>query len=236
MEPIDTKPDDQVKENVKEKADSIIEIIQDFTDKLTLRRVLTALVAGLTTLALYTSYEYRANIFNAVVSGAPKSEDARDWTVTFSQQELDGLVSANELVKFVLVTQVDLRNNRRRPRYWKLDDPEVSIIKQKAAQLLPQAVFDYDDKNTQQMVAVLNNEFICTKFEDTIYMRHFPEMLTRMPFVCRAAIPPFYGRFVGILTFGLSRQPTQNELGALKLEASRLSIYIYINDVIKKNR
>lgn len=220
-------------EQDKEKAGAL-EIVQDFTDKLTIRRVLTSLMAGIIALLLYTAYEFRSNIIDAALSTARDVDDARDWDVKFSEKDLDALVRSNELVKFVMVTQVDLRSNRRIPRYWYLDDPNVAVIKQRAAQLLPQAVFDYDDKNTQQMVAVLNNEFVCSKFEDTVFMRHFEELAPRMPYVCRMAIPPFYGRFVGILTIGLTQAPTKADVDALRLEANRLSIQIYVNDVIKR--
>lgn len=214
------------------KATPPLVLIQDFTDKLTIRRILNVLIAGTLALLLYTAYEYRGKIFNSVIASVTQAEPT-DWEISHSEKDLRALVDNNEMVKFVLVTQVDLRKNRRVPRFWHLDDPDVSLIKQKAAQLLPQAVFDYDEKNTQQMVAVLNNEFVCSKYEDTIYMRHFPELQKRMPYICRIAIPPFYGRFVGILTFGLALEPTKDQIDGLRLEASRLAVQIYIHDVIK---
>ena len=99
---------------------------------------------------------------------------------------------------------------------------------------LPQAVFDYDAKNTTQMVAILSNEFKCDPYKDTIYFRYAPELENNLPTVCRLAIPPFVGQFVGFITVGMSKEMTKQELDSIRLEVSRIAVEIYLNDVIKK--
>jgi hypothetical protein len=55
-----------------------------------------------------------------------------------------------------------------------------------------------------------------------------------MPAVCRLAIPPFVGQFVGMVTVGLSKQVTKQEMDTIRLEVSRLAVEIYLSDVVKK--
>jgi hypothetical protein len=229
---------DTEKTEKTEKTLAALQAFQDFTDKLTIHRILIALLSGILALALYTGYENRTAIFNSVVSTKAASADAETpWDVTpATTAELTNLVKTGKLVKLVLLTQVDLRKNKRTPSFWYLDDPQVSMIKQKVANMLPTAVFDSDEKNTQQIVAVLNNTFVCTKYEDTVFMRYFPELKASTPIICRIAVPPFYGRFVGILTFGLRAEPTPAQLDALRIEAARLSIQIYLRDVMHDKR
>lgn len=209
--------------------------VEDFTDKLTLRRVFMLLMTGLLVSFTALMYENREQFFQAAVASLMNTSTISTWEPTeTTQQQLKNLVRNSGTIKFAMVTEVDLEKNRRTPKFWYLDDPEEIFIRAKANTMLPQAVFDYDPKNTQQMVAVINNEFVCNKFSDTVYQRFFPDLGKRMPVICRLAIPPFYGRFVGIMTIGLRHPPSQEELDSIRLEASRLSVEIYLRDVIKK--
>lgn len=209
--------------------------IQDFTDALTLRRILVAVLTTLLLMGTYTLYENRLLAFDKALSFFSTKDSPKNWELSdASKNSLNALVATNGLVKMIMITEVDLQKNRHSPRFWKLQDPLENVMKQRVANMLPQAVFDYDAKNTQQMVAVLNNEFVCSRFQETALHRVFPEIAKNTPVVCRIAIPPFYGRFVGVLTFGLVDQPTKDQFDALRIEAARISVEIYLRDIVKK--
>lgn len=210
--------------------------VQDFTDSLTIRRAFMILVAGIMASIVALFYENRALLFQGAVETAFQAEKpTTNWEISEeTQRQFKALVQSSPLIKFMMITEVDLQKNRRTPRFWYLDDEREDFIRAKVNTMLPQAVFDYDAKNTQQMVAILQNEFVCNKYSDTVYQRIFPDLGKRMPVVCRAAIPPFYGRFVGMLTVGLETTPTKEELDSLHIEMSRISVEIYLRDVLKK--
>lgn len=212
------------------------QFIQDIVDKLTLKKILLVLIAGVILIAATLFYENRNIIFSAGVDAINNnSSTPTSWTVSEeTKSQLTALVRNSPLIKAALITEVDLQKNRRIPRWWFLEDEQETQIRMKAASLLAQPVFDYDPKNTQQMVSVLNNEFSCVPYTDTIYQRLFPDLGPRMPTVCRLAIPPFYGRFAGILTFGLEVVPSKAEQDSIRLEASRIAVEIYLRDVVKK--
>lgn len=212
-----------------------LQLIQDFTDKLTLRRLATALIAGVLALGMFTVYEKREEVFNAVFERVTATaEDPKTWEVSETTKAEMVALSKNSLIKLVIVTQVDLQKNLKMRKFLTLNDPAAPMLESRLKDLLPQPLFNDDNKNTQQMVAVLNNQFVCNPYSDTVLYKVYPTLDANIPVVCRIAVPPFYGRFVGILTFGLSRTPSSAELDQLRIEASRLSVEIYLRDVIKR--
>lgn len=236
MEQQNTPPDD--KDFVELQPISGLQLfqwVQDFSDKLTFKRILTVLLAGLLITLVTILFENRSDVFNSIYQFTTGKQENATWEISStSQDQLITLVQNSSMVKMVAISDVDLQKNRRAIRFQQLKDINEMEIRKKTSSILPQAVFDYDPKNTQQMIGVLNNEFVCAPFQDTHYHRIVPELGKRMPILCSIAIPPFYGRFVGILTIGLYGVPTKQELDGLRIEASRLAVEIYLRDVIKK--
>lgn len=211
-----------------------LKLVFDISDKLTLKKILATLLAGIFISGLYVSYENRENIFKYIVQQGSKSEVSSYWSVgEESKFELVKLVSNSQLVKLAVVNSVDLQLNRQEAKYWFVDI-DSNITLPDVSTILPQQVFDSNQTNTDHMVAVLGNEFVCSSTKNTIYEKYFGEIDKEIPVICRLAIPPFYGRFVGILTFGLSRIPDESEKDSLKLEASRLAVEIYLKDIAKQ--
>lgn len=214
------------------------QLIQDFTDKLTAKRIFTTLLFGLLVTFTMMLYENRDFIFHKAYSSVVGEVQPSSWTVgDETKQQMLKFVSVDPNVNLVMITEMDLQKNRRLPRFWHIEASTLVSTQflQKIENLLPQPVFDYDAKNTTQLVAVLNNEFVCSRTSDTIFQRIFPFIIKEVPVVCRLAIPPFYGRFVGIITIGLTTYPTKSELDALRLEVARYAVEIYLRDIIKKS-
>lgn len=213
--------------------------IESILSTLTFRTV--GLVALLTTigLVLFSLYENRTNIVDKFTTPA-KTVTATVPTVTnwvlseASKQSLISLAKATS-VRMVILSDVDLKKNRRIARYYFVDDPNIKLSAIALQTLaLPLPVFDYDPKNTEQMIAILSNDFRCDKFADTVYNRFAPELASEFPTVCRLAVPPFVGTFVGFITVGIGPNVSAIELETIRLEVSRIAVEIYMNDVTKK--
>jgi len=223
-------------ENVdKEK---LLAFLSDMIDTLTFRRV--ALVALLTSIGLifYSLYENREAIVTKITGPAHSTPiDApviKPWTLSETNKlQLQNLAKTTK-IGFVLLSDVDLKKNRRVARYSYIKDPNIVLSPTaKSALALPLPVFDYDPQNTEQMVSTLSNEFRCDPYKTTIYYRHAPELADYFPTICRLAIPPFVGQFIGFLTVGIANDPTKAELDSIRLEVSRIAVDIYYNDVMK---
>lgn len=217
--------------------EKLLTFIEEVIDTLTFKRV--ALIALLTAIALvlFSLYENRTSILEFITEPPPAISQDRPALWNLSQGSIASLqtLAKTTSVGMIIVSDVDLKKNRRTARYSFIDDPTIHLENTaKQALALPLPVFDYDEKNTEQMVSILSNEFRCDSYKDTIYFRHAPELQDKYPTICRIAIPPFVGQFVGFLTVGISGTVTPGELDSIRLEVSRLAVEIYMNDVIKK--
>ncbi|WP_407305654.1 hypothetical protein [Acinetobacter sp.] len=219
--------------------EKLLSFLSDMIDTLNFKRV--ALVALLTSICLifFSLYENREAIvikFTSPVTSLPiDAPIIKSWVLSdASKGQLQALAKSTK-IGFVIISDVDLKKNRRTVRYSYLKDP--SIVLSPAAKLalgLPLPVFDYDPGNTEQMVATLSNEFRCDPYKTTIYYRHAPELSENFQTVCRLAIPPFVGQFIGFLTVGISGDTSSAELDSIRLEVSRIAVDIYYNDVMRQ--
>lgn len=217
--------------------EKLLTFLEDIIDTLTFKRV--GLIALLTVVALilFSVYENRTKIVTNITK--PEQEIINNQTPTtwtLSDSSKAGLIALARGTKvgMLIISDVDLKKNRRSSRFNYIDDQTI-VLEAGARQALslPLPVFDYDARNTQQMVSVLSNEFRCDPYRETIYYRYAPELEVNYPIVCRIAIPPFVGNFVGFLTVGVVPGASQSELDQIRLEVSRLAVDIYMNDVNK---
>ena len=150
-----------------------------------------------------------------------------------TKSQLMQLAQTSAAIKLILITEVDMRSNLRRNRWWFLNDPGTYGIRIEEAARAPLAVFTTDSKNSQQLIGVLSNEFICAPYEDTIYAQSFgtlPPILT----LCQLALPlPRFGSLAGILILGLKIVPTPEQQVGLKMEASRIAAELSLRGDIK---
>jgi hypothetical protein len=212
--------------------------LEEMIELLTLRRV--ALLTILTTvlIILLVIFENRSAVFATAYRGAESS--AIKWEL--SDQSKSDMMKLTELpaVGAVMISDVDLKRNHRSPKYYYVEDQEVrKLVDPTMKNLLPQALFDFDPKNTEQMVSMLNNEFRCDNIADTNVPKLFPEPLEPMlikkyPKLCRIAVPPFFGEYAGYLTVFLVQNPDQRVFDELKIELNRVAVEIYLRDLAKK--
>ena len=214
--------------------DKILTVLDELIDTLTFRRVLLVALLISMGLGLYIGFENRNALFDKVFSVEHESPTISAWEL--SDISKSGLIhfSNTAPILYLSVIEVDLKKNRRSVKFrYSPIEKFRKFFESKSAGILPQAVFDSEAKNTQQMVAVLSNEFNCAESEDTIYQRLYPELASSAASICRIAVPPFAGQFAGYLAIALSREVTKTELDSIRLEAIRLAIDIYTRDIIK---
>jgi hypothetical protein len=216
--------------------DSIFQFVQDVTDRLTLWKLLLTLIAALMATFVVLVYENRNAVVENMVSYLSPKPAIDPWEISQqSKVEIIRTIRSTPLLNMILVTQIDLQKNRRYPRFWHLESPQEPNIRNKAAMIMPQPVFDYDSKNTSQILSILNTDFLCVPIQDTIFFKLFPELETEMPIICRMSIPPLYGHVTGILTFGLTKTPSSQEMTQIKQIATQLSTDIYMRDILHRS-
>lgn len=214
--------------------EKIAAFLEGLIDSLTFTRVaLLALLASIV-ISLLSVYENRTAIFSEFFKKARPDVVLRWDLSNESKAQLKNL-TANDLIGAISFVDVDLKKNRRLTKFFFLDDPaDMAVAEKVITNELPQALFDYDKVNTAQMVAMLNNEFLCVPTATTTNVKLFPTLISKYPVQCRLAVPPFFGEFAGYVAVFLRRQPEPNEVDGIRIELNRLAIEIYLRDIAKK--
>ena len=223
--------------------EAIISFIDYLIDHLTLKRFILLTILGACGIVLFSIYENRASIAQHAISYALSgmvdrtNNNITNWALSDkSRQDLKTFTDQNPIL-FTSVTEVNLKRNTRRVHYTNLSEKFPAALSQNKINSEVQivhTVFDHDPRNTTQMVAVLGNEFRCDPFVDTTYYKVIPEAGNYIETVCRIAIPPYVGKFIGFLSVGISKKLTKPELDQIRLELSRIAVEIYLRDIEQK--
>ena len=80
------------------------------------------------------------------------------------------------------------------------------------------------------MIDLINGEFVCSPFTDTIGSKIIPELAKHIHTVCANGIPPYYGKFLGIVSIYTKRAPLPEEQDQIRSIAKNLSSMIYDNN------
>ena len=184
--------------------------------------LLTALVVG--------SVLYKTAIRADESLNRPVSSDAQRINISAkSKAQLTKIALTSNMIKLIMITEIDAKNNQRFTRWLFIDDALSEKIRASDKLQLPMPIFNTNQKNTQQMIGVLNNEFVCTPFSDTIHYARISVLSPPLVSMCQLAIPlPQFGMFAGILSIGLTSIPTKDQQDALKLEASRIAVTLFL--------
>lgn len=212
--------------------EEVVAFLNDMVDALTWKRFWLLTLLGTVMIALLLVFDNRTTIFNSVFGGKSVKEIDVPWQVT--QQTKTELITLTkqENIAGVMLTEVNLKKNRRIVKFWHTRDPEFKKeVDAILATLLPQAFFDTDKQNNEQMLKVLQNEFTCSPMKQTIYGRFEVMSKHKVDTVCRLSVPPYVGEFAGMISLLMKKPPTPAEIEALKIELSRVSIELYLRDI-----
>jgi hypothetical protein len=212
--------------------DDKIESIQTLLSSLTWGRIAmlaTFLVVVGFSYAMFDNrfavYEYIGNVKTIPPAKSIKiSKETRD--------AIDGVVAGSELINAIQITLVDFQRNTRTIVFTKIDDPRLAELYKKFEDRSPTELplFNTDIINNQRLVNLVNGDFICNPYKDTIGAKLIPETTQYIHTVCAGPVPPFYGRFSGIISIYLTKQPSPVESEQIKVLSRNLGLSIYNND------
>ena len=206
---------------------------------ISLKNVAIWTFAALVVLIGYTIFENRAALVSYIVSGPEMATPAISGfkVSTASQGRIKQMVDSEDLINSIVVLNADIRNNRRVPLFWYSDDSAIqkNLDGFYTGRFGGIPLFTSEEKNNENVVGVINGEFACSQYADG-NAAVFPGLAARLPFICRASLPPYYGQFSGFVTITLNRIPSADELIALKAETLSISTEIYFRDVIPASK
>lgn len=146
------------------------------------------------------------------------------------QAVIDRSVEKNPNFVAIQVVKVDLRKNIRFIEYTSIRDPETrnlynTFVTNRITREVP--VFTGKESQDSKMISIINHEFICYPFTDTISYEYVPELSKHISTVCSTTIPAFSGKFSGFIAVFLKTPPSATEKDIIRLESIKLSTESY---------
>lgn len=167
--------------------------------------VVAALILG----GAYTAYQYRDDIVKSYISQGVMSMD------TTKVPEAVAFLKERHEVNAVYVWSVDLEANRRWLVHSTYKEPEI-----KSYQLFTDSV-----PQVQSIVKLLDAQVSCGDITESNII--FDIYKQTGNYVCSVAVPPYMGKFLGIIVVTLNAEPTfsiKKELvSRLKLSSAMLT-------------
>jgi len=207
---------------------------QKFLNVLTWRK-LTQLVVFIFIIGLtWATYENRENIYGFA---SQKRLDPHAPSITKLSKEtvndIHSVVARSELIVGVRVYMADFQKNTRILIYQEMDDPKLEGIYMaySNSSIAELPLFNDDVVNNKNLVALINGEFICIPFTETLLSKYAASATIYDKEVCSNGIPASYGRFTGIIAVHLNRKPTSEEVDQIRSTSRTLSTRIYDRDL-----
>lgn len=214
---------------------SKIEQIKNFLGVLSWEKILQVTTLIIILIISWATFENRESIYNFV--NQKKLSTSRQKNIYLSKKttdEIDSSVTRSSIIIGVQVVVVDFQSNTRTVVYTYTDNRELMhAYNRYAATNITQEIplFNSDTANNNRMIALINGEFLCNDFNGSIGAKYAPETVDYIHTICSNGIPPFYGKFTGIISVYLGKKPTAEEVDQVKTLSKKLSSIIYENDL-----
>lgn len=149
------------------------------------------------------------------------NSDTRDY--------INKAMDFNPNIVAIQIAEADLRTNTRHIVFTSIRKYELktlynNFIDGTITKKVP--VFTKDQAANERIIRILNHEFVCSSYKDTISYKFVPESGKYISTVCAMSIPPHYGEFKGIVGFFLEKEPTETEKEFLRSILREISLKV----------
>lgn len=214
---------------------SKIEVVKQFLSVLSWEKILQVAVLLVILLLSWAAFENRESIYNFVNQKKLATSNQKNTSLSKKTiEEINSSVTRSNLIIGIQVVIVDFQSNSRTVVHTYADNNELlQAYNRYATSNITQEIplFNSDESNNNRVIALINGEFLCYEFGDSIGAKYAPETIDYIHTVCSNGIPPFYGRFTGMIAVYLAKKPTVEEIDQVKTLSKRLSSLIYENDL-----
>lgn len=221
---------------------NILPLFDKFVAWATPKKVIMLGATAIVTLACYTFFENRNIILDLVLANRQEIYSAPEefrFSVTADMQDrATQMVLRSKLLNFISISNSNLRVNTRDVVWWFSDDPGITreITNTLAARGTASPIFSTDTSNNEQFTNLLNGEFTCTPFINTIDGKINFSLATRITSICRVSLPPYYGSFSGFVTIGFETQPDDISMAEIRASLLQLSTEIFFKSIAPRVR
>lgn len=207
--------------------------IQKFLNILSWKKIIQLAAFLFVVVLALATYDLRESIYNYVNQvRLARVGPAVEKLSKKSINEVDAAVKKTNIIVGIQVVVVDFQKNIRVPIYTSTPEKGLQeIYENYAKNLISEApLFSGDVTNNRHVVELINGEFVCYPFSETLVSKYAPEAGKYIYSACAAGIPPYYGKFSGAVVIYTRRQPTAEDIDQIRNLAKTLSINIYERD------
>lgn len=207
--------------------------VRRFLDALSWKKIAQLAVFLFVIVLGWATFEMREPIYNFIVQTRIQKSQPSLLTALSKKTTtiIDNIVTQSDLIAGISIVNVDFQKNLKTMVYVSIDDPRLKAEYVRAygtATSLP--LFSTDVLNNKRLVGIINGEFICSSYAETVAAQTAPETKKYVSTVCVSGIPPYYGAFSGIVNIYLHRIPTQEEVDQIRVMSRNISVLVYDTD------
>jgi hypothetical protein len=143
---------------------------------------------------------------------------------------VDNTIDRIDIINGAQIVKVDLQRNVRYIIHAQIKDPELRKLYEEFSNsriTTEIQVFSKDDVQNARIIRLMNHEFDCTPYKNTLSYQLVPESAKFVTTVCSISIPPAFNEFKGIIAVTLSREPSEYEKSVIRIALIELSNRIY---------
>lgn len=144
--------------------------------------------------------------------------------------DIERATKVEDNVVAVQVVTIHFYRNIRTETYTYINSPILQSMYDKfmSTKVVEIPVFNNNAENNKNMLKLINGEFVCVPFSESMAGKYVPSASDYVEYVCSIGIPPHhYGEFIGILSVYLKKIPNKEDHNMVFLFIRELSNKIY---------
>jgi hypothetical protein len=213
-------------------------LIDKFLGWVSLKRVLLLGFMAVVMITTLTVFENRTQLSEGIADRG-KERNLFDEPIKLSkssEEQIKTVTKGHAEILMISVISVNMRVLQRTPVYVYSGDVQIQkmVDNQLAARTGTIPVFTKDEKADADMVSLMNGDFSCVKYGDTVNATIFPALAGRVKQLCRIGLPPYKGNFAGYISVMLSDMTGPYKEDEIRLELTKLATDIYLSDVVSR--
>lgn len=143
-------------------------------------------------------------------------------------EELNLMIGSSDLISGVEISVFDFQSNTSFIVYLNSKDKDLnSQFLKYQLQGTQQPFFTENITQNQRYVDIMNGDFACISYKDSILGSEMPSTIKNVNMLCGVGIPPVYGKFIGVANVFLRRAPVDGELDQIRIIVKNISAMIY---------
>ena len=213
-----------------------IEDVHKFLGILTWKKIIQLIVFLFVMGLTWATYENKAAIYG--FASQKRLESSAPIVHSLSKKttdEIDTIVKKSEIIVGMNITLADFQRNQRVTVYRGTETTELTEIFDIYAKTSIGNVplFNNDVENNEIMVNLINGEFVCKPLLSTMTGKLIPDSKKYIHTICMNGIPASFGKFTGIISVQLKKQPTPSEIDQLRAITRQMATTVFERDLSK---